>query len=1139
MPTSRSVMPLPPEHRITEAVLAMRALLEGALSAEDEALVQRSALAWAMHLVTLRCVAARGLDPAHPSPITEAPTEPTLRPLPDVLQRCTTILDGTRPATGETDPFRAPDALGWAYQAWNSAEKSRLFEAIRVKKVAKVEGGDLVSATGIYTPSHLVQLLLQGSLGARYLAMRPRSELRRSWAYFVEDPSPPPSPRREVRELRVLDPACGTGHFLIEAFDLLYAMYDEEGSLADPSAICAAIFERNLHGIDIDPRAVEIARISLLLRARERAPGFVPGRLQLVATRFPLPSAPALSDRYLAAHPGDAPLAPALAAIFTAFTLAGDLGSLLRVEEPLDEALGPGDHAAQKRAILARIGAFLDAEAARTEAPSAARSSAPSELLDLLGRRYDVVCMNPPYVGFRKLAPAIKEKIAEDPLATLDLYVAFLARFFSLLDEGGSLAAVTPSSWTTSSRTEGLRKKMLDEGGPRIMVSLGQRIFPSAPLLFVSLSIIDKGRAGDDALTTLRPAPASGEAGLRQAIARPHPRWPHALLRSLPTLPFFPVAPLSLLERARGAPTVQDFFTFSDGLWTGSNDRDIRESWEVDPDDRAWLPTSGGQGYARWYAPLSRRMRARFAEGWPVRDARASALEYARVAGGKLSALILSAPSLAIAGIVSILPRQGTDSRRLAECAAVFNCRLGTIWVRTSTSGLNFNPGYAGRIPLAAAPPPPALGEAVDRLVEHKRSLAALDLACDDFSPARFTSAARPALARWAARTAEVALSITALALDDEAAVEEQLRDHLGINAGAWAEIEAELGPPVAALPPLLRATEESDPDAGEEDGDGEARARPAETALEALSRAQGASPRFLLTSNDLPPTASSAVTALRASLAERALEDYLLVAILRLFGHRWPGERERPASPIAPPALLSILPGGDEPTLAERVRAALEHGLPPLERPALRRELDAVLGKGLDRWIENGFFRHLLVRFRRRPILWQIQSGKLRASRRPAVAVIVHAHRLSAPVLQEIRARLKRSGADPKEIADFDQRLTSLLDRGFDAPELPAILAGEPLDRFTSIDGIAPPPASFEAFLAQERRYLPAPDDGVRVNIAPVQRAGLLAAEVLGAGDIDHAIADRARFRAEERRLCREGKLDRPGYWPRLPTAH
>jgi hypothetical protein len=117
-------------------------------------------------------------------------------------------------------------------------------------------------------------------------------------------------------------------------------------------------------------------------------------------------------------------------------------------------------------------------------------------------------------------------------------------------------------------------------------------------------------------------------------------------------------------------------------------------------------------------------------------------------------------------------------------------------------------------------------------------------------------------------------------------------------------------------------------------------------------------------------------------------------------------------------------------------------------------------------------------------------------------------------------------------ELKEFDTKLETVARAAFYFDKLGDVLGGEPLDAWTSRDGVQPPAPDRDAFLAQEGRYDPDINDGVRVNIAPLQKAGLLPADVIAAKDLAKAIADRAAWRADERRWCREGKLPRPGWW-------
>jgi hypothetical protein len=398
------------EGRLGALAVELRRELEGAGAAGEEA------VAWTLRLLALRCLEARGLRDGG----LRDRIDPLARGGEEAPRRCLALLSGAEaprgqePATAEI--FRAPDALGWAYQALRAGAKQRLFDRLRTTKGGKVGGADLLPATCVYTPSHLVRFLLENSLGALWMGLHPESRLMEGRSYYLPEAKPPPLAGKPARAIRFLDPACGSGNFLLGAFDLLYAMYEEEGELADPAAICAAIFEHNLHGIDLDAEAVRLAALALAMRAQEKAPGFLPGRMHLVATDRGTAGAETALAAFLRDHPEDAPFAPALRGIFEGLAMLPELGALARIEEPL------AGHPASREALLGHVRDHL------APLPGAAG------LIDLLTRRYDVIAVNPPYVGFRKLSRHLTAYVTRaDPLASLDLFVAFLSRFFPLV----------------------------------------------------------------------------------------------------------------------------------------------------------------------------------------------------------------------------------------------------------------------------------------------------------------------------------------------------------------------------------------------------------------------------------------------------------------------------------------------------------------------------------------------------------------------------------------------------------------------------------------------------------------------------------------------------------------------------------
>lgn len=305
-----------------------------------------------------------------------------------------------------------------------------------------------------------------------------------------------------------------------------------------------------------------------------------------------------------------------------------------------------------------------------------------------------------------------------------------------------------------------------------------------------------------------------------------------------------------------------------------------------------------------------------------------------------------------------------------------------------------------------------------------------------------------------------------------------------------------------------------------------------------------------------------------------RFVEDYLSVTVLRILGHQWPREVERkePSPPWADQdGIIPLTEATNEPTLVARVRARLAEDFGADRAGAVERECADITGKPLSTWLASEFFKRHIPQFRKRPIAWQLTSALASNGKRrsraldqaiPAFACLVYYHRLDADLLPKLRTqyigplragiqtelgsieRMRERSADQdgrrlelegklEELKAFDSRIEQVIVEGFSSPALDKIAAKDPRDKWSSRDGRARAPETRDAFLAQERRYDPDLNDGVRVNIAPLQRAGLLAADVLAAKDVDKAIADRAEWRADERRWCREGKLPQPGWWP------
>ena len=303
-----------------------------------------------------------------------------------------------------------------------------------------------------------------------------------------------------------------------------------------------------------------------------------------------------------------------------------------------------------------------------------------------------------------------------------------------------------------------------------------------------------------------------------------------------------------------------------------------------------------------------------------------------------------------------------------------------------------------------------------------------------------------------------------------------------------------------------------------------------------------------------------------------RLLEDRLSVLILRLLGHRWP-KQLKAGEPVpawaSSDGIIPLVAGAGEVILAEQLRARLrvEDGeLGVQQTEALLTELT---GQSLEEWLRRRFFSRHVSQFKYRPIAWHLasiptNSGKKKrgwAQRGPAFECLLYYHACSGDALARIRTQYvepllraeRQKMGDAylfqdettsvlaneriQELEAFSEKLRFIEEQGFACPELEKFVAVEPLDRWSGDGYLAP--TSRDELLRNEQAWRVDINDGVRVNIAPLQLAGVLASDVLKPADAKKALADRARWRADERRWVRDGKLPCCGWMDeRVPES-
>jgi len=369
--------------------------------------------------------------------------------------------------------FQADDALGWVYQFWQSKAKKAVNES-----EVKIGAKELPAVTQLFTDDYMVRFLLENSLGAWWAGRRPDSPLIKDWKYlrFGDDGKPAVGTFSDWPEtaanVTIMDPCCGSGHFLLVAFDMLRRIRMEEAGLSDSEA-GDHVLKDNLFGLEIDPRCSHIAAFALALSAW-RAGGYrklVP--LNVACSGIPVKGQ--LEDwTKLADH--DVNLQMTLQRLHTLFSVAPSIGSLVdpnRMSDPLFTT-DYSEIEPQLRRALSRerdskepIGLL-----AGTAAQGAFRAA------ELLARSYVLVVTNVPFLSRTKQDEILKSYCeAFHPDAKSDLATAFVERCGRFTVSGGAACLVTPQNWLFQGSYKRLRVRLLREVTWALMARLGAGAF--------------------------------------------------------------------------------------------------------------------------------------------------------------------------------------------------------------------------------------------------------------------------------------------------------------------------------------------------------------------------------------------------------------------------------------------------------------------------------------------------------------------------------------------------------------------------------------------------------------------------------------------------------------------------------------
>ena len=489
------------------------------------------------------------------------------------------------------------EVIGWLYQFYISERKNEVFAGFKRNKKAGPD--EIPAATQLFTPDWIVRYLVQNSVGRLWLLNHPESALGGRMEYYIEPTGEEDFLRIErPEELTVMDPACGSGHMLTYAFDLLYEIYEEEGYA--PSEIPELILTHNLRGTEIDGRAGALAAFALMMKARARQRRFLRKHVQpRIRVIEPAEFTPDELDR-LASAGGDR---RAEEDFWQCFRHADMLGSLIR---PDSETLAVAKAQAEDLDPDTLAGANLRERAEQVLCQA-----------EYLAREYAVVVTNPPYMGSKNMDAVLSDwGKTHHPAAKADLFAAFIERCLALAEGGhGLVAMITMQGWMFLGSFEELRRRILSSAPPVTMAHLGERAFDSIGGEVVSTTafILEQGRSPERQSCYLRLVEGSSEAEkeelLAEAVRGSAPRFT-LTARELASVPGARIAywlsPAMLRVFAEGSP-LGEIAAPKQGLATADNSRFLRHWFEVSRNKSCFTAASREEAAAsgaKWFPHL-------------------------------------------------------------------------------------------------------------------------------------------------------------------------------------------------------------------------------------------------------------------------------------------------------------------------------------------------------------------------------------------------------------------------------------------------------------------------------------------------------------------------------------------------------
>jgi hypothetical protein len=551
----------------------------------------------------------------------------------------------------EADIWKSDDVLGWLYESYNNYKK-----AAHKASGDKTEYNKVSIQSQVYTPRWVVQFLVDNSLGKLYVEMYPDSEIRHKYkiAYAqnaVEGnaPNPQTRERKPLHDIRLIDPSTGSGNFLLYAFDLFYDLYTDQienyGADYNEADIAKLIIENNLHGVDLDDRAIQLAQLGLYIKAKRKKRTAKIEHFNIVSSDFFLPDYNEIWDWFGEEVRQEKELDQLINEIWVDLQNAHKFGSLVRIEEKFNAKIDEleGRFSRKQLNLLAEPSVaylrdmrstFLKRLKQAVEQNTAqhgqtflnTKTQDAITFLQLLTQKYDVAVANPPYTDSADFGPDLKKFVEanyKQPYKfNTNLYAAFIKRCCEITTDNGYVGMIHPHTFMFIKTFEDVRKYLIQHTHIDIMVDYGLdrvNLFGTGILLDATWYVLSKKKKESPGLyfnITANQQEKAKQGSLEQAYEdalnnRNNNRLynlPQEKLKIIEGWPFIYWISDGFREKFK-EKALDEILKPRQGIATGNNDKCVRHWWEVEQselsvevnDEKKWKFYSKGGPYNKWY----------------------------------------------------------------------------------------------------------------------------------------------------------------------------------------------------------------------------------------------------------------------------------------------------------------------------------------------------------------------------------------------------------------------------------------------------------------------------------------------------------------------------------------------------------